>query len=37
LALVEVSAPVGGVIGEDVPGDEEEDADEDVSVVDEGL
>src|SRR5271154_6429702 len=37
LALGEGSAAIGVVVGEDVAGDEEEDADEDVSVVDEGV
>ena len=32
-----VAAAVGVVVGEDVAGDEEEDADEDVAVVDEGV
>jgi hypothetical protein len=34
LALVEILATVGVVVSKDVTGDEEEDADEDVSVVD---
>jgi hypothetical protein len=37
LTFIEISAPVGIVVGEDIAGDEEEDADEDVSVVDEGV
>jgi hypothetical protein len=37
LALAEGFAAVGVVVGEDVAGDEEEDADEDVTVVDEGI
>ena len=37
LALVEIAAAVGIVVGKDVAGDEEEDSNEDVSVVDEGV
>ena len=37
LALAEGFAAVGVVVGEDVAGDEEEEADEDVAVVDEGI
>ena len=37
LALVEIAAAVGVVVGKDVAGDEEEDSNEDVSVVDEGI
>ncbi len=37
LALGEGLRAVGVVVGEDVAGDEEEDADEDVAVVDEGI
>jgi hypothetical protein len=36
-ALAEGSAAIGVVVGEDVAGDKEEDADEDEAVVDEGI
>jgi hypothetical protein len=37
LTLAKGFAAVGVVVGEDVAGDEEEDADEDIAVVDEGI